>query len=272
MRSAATLSICMTLLVAIAGNPSRAEAQTSDQARLSLGVFGGWIGPRTIWAVPNQPILSSEPGLYDPDVYSLRREVRSDITLGGHFTYFSSPHVGFTGEFTYLGLGATDSCQLTQDGGDPELRDACTAIAGQQQSASVTTVQGGLIIRPLAHSTLQPYIKGMFGMAFTPSSMIHMESIYGFIADTLVALTVYNDDSYSPIRPSWTGALGIETAPSSGYQIRVEVRDTWLPISEVTGATSGQGYVPPHRTTIRSFPSVLVGFDVVLQKTRGRRY
>ncbi|MES1259225.1 MAG: hypothetical protein ABUL71_01425 [Gemmatimonadota bacterium] len=40
----------------------------------------------------------------------------------------------------------------------------------------------------------------------------------------------------------------------------------------VTGPTSGQGYVPPSKTAMKGFTSVLVGFDVVLAKQRGRRY
>lgn len=244
-------------------------AQTNDESRLTMGIAAGWIASAQLWDIPSQRVLST---FGEPDFYHLHRELRSDITVSGHGTYFRGPHLGFTGEFTYLGLGTTDACTVVQDGGDVSLRDACTALNGAQRPASVTTVQAGVVLRPLSRTFIQPYLTGAAGVAFTPGSTVAMTSVYGRIGDTLLTLAVYRDDHAREIRPSWTLGAGFATAPSSGYQLRIEVRETWLTQTVVTAATSGQGFVPPTRSVFKAFPSVLVAFDVVLEKRRGRRY
>jgi hypothetical protein len=245
------------------------KAQTNDESRLTLGISAGYVGSRVLWDVPAQSIAAA----FDPpDLFHLHRETHSDISISGHFAFYPSPHVGFTGEFTYVGLGNSDSCTLVQDGGDPELEAACSALTGSDGSASTTLVQGGLIYRPLTRSFLQPYFKGLVGLAFTPSSTLETISTYGAIGDTSLVITIYKDDNWHELRPTWTTAFGVSTAASSGYQLHIEVRESWLPLSVVTGPTSGQGFVPPHKTVIMGFPSILVGFDIVLEKRRGRRY
>jgi hypothetical protein len=244
-------------------------AQTNDEARLTMGISAGWIASAQLWDIPRQPILST---FDDPSFFHLHRELRSDITISGHGTFFRGPHVGITGEFTYLGLGTTDACNVVQDGGDAELRAACEAVNGEQRPASVTTVQGGLVLRPFSRSFIQPYGKILGGLAFTPSSTVAMTSFYGAIGDTLLTLEIYKDDKTREIRPTWTLGAGFSTAPSSGYQIRFEVRETWMTQTVLTGATSGQGFVPPTKTVLKGFPSAMIGFDVVLAKRRGRRY
>lgn len=244
-------------------------AQTNDDARLTLGISIGYIGGQKLWDVPSQSIAS----VFDsPDIFHLHREIHSDFTISGHGTYFRGPHIGFTGEFTYAGLGNLDACNVIQDSGDLELVAACNALQGSEASASTTFVQGGLVIRPFARSLLQPYFKGLVGLAFTPSSTIAMESIYGAIADTNLVLTIYKDDNWKEIRATWTAAIGVSTAPSSGYQLHIEARESWLPLGVVTGPTSGQGFMPPNKSVLKGFTSVLIGFDIVLEKRRGRRY
>lgn len=268
-RLANTVHLAAGAIVLLVAPVGALAAQTNDESRLTLGIAAGYIGSVFLWDVPNQPIAST----FDtPDIFHLRRDSHSDISISGHATYFRGPHLGFTGEFTYAGIGNSDSCTVVQDSGDIELVAACNALKGAQGSASTTLIQGGVVYRPLARSFLQPYVKALAGIAFTPSSTIEMRSIYGSIADTSLILTIYQDDGWNAARPTWTAALGISTAPSSGYQLRVEVRESWLPIGVITGATSGQGFVPPHKTVIKAFPSILVGFDVVLEKRRGRRY
>jgi hypothetical protein len=257
------------LLLLMCGSSS---AQTNDEARLTMGVSAGWIGSAQLWDIPSQRILST---FDQPDFFHLHRELRSDITISGHGTYFRGPHLGLTGEFTYLGLGTTDACVVASPPapeGDQSLRDACTAINGEQRPASATSVQGGIVLRPSSRSFIQPYGKVLGGLSFTPSSTVSMTSFYGAIGDTLLTLEVYKDDHTREIRPTWTLAAGFATAPSSGYQLRLEVRETWLTQTIVTDATSGQGFVPPTRTVIKGFPSIMLGFDVVLEKRRGHRY
>src|ERR1041384_5469546 len=102
---------------------------------------------------------------------------------------------------------------------------------------------------------------------------IDMSAIYEQLTDTAIqVITIYHDPSWKPIRPSWAVAFGFATAPSSGYQLRAEIRETWLALGQVTGSTIGQGFAPPSRSVIKGFRSIMVSFDVVLEKRRGRRY
>jgi hypothetical protein len=245
------------------------SAQTNDEARLTLGMAAGYIGSHVLWTVPNQPILSS----FDPpSIFRITRSTHSDITIGASGVYYPSPHVGYIGEFTYVGLGNSDGCQIAEDGGDALLRAVCDALNGRTGSASIVTVNGGVMLRPFSRSFVQPYLKVVGGLAFTPSSTIAVQSVYGYIADTALVVTVYDDQSWKPIRPTATLGFGISTAPSSGYQLHVEARETWLGLGEVTGPTSRQGFIPDHRTVYKGYFSFLVGFDIVLAKRRGRRY
>ena len=246
-----------------------AHAQTNDEARLTLGIAAGYLGARPLWDVAMQPVYL---GFNEPDIFHLRREMHSDITVSGHATYFQGPHFGLTGEFTYLGLGTRDSCSIVHDNGNVELQQACTALEGAVGTASTTVVNVGAVYRPLSRTLLQPYLKVTGGLAFTPSSTVALRSTYGNIADTALIITIYKDDDWKDIRPTWTLGFGISTAPSSGYQIRVEARETWLTLSAITAPTLAQGFVPEHSSVLKGFLSVLVGFDIVLAKQRGRRY
>jgi opacity protein-like surface antigen len=245
------------------------HAQTNDEARLTLGIGIGFVGTVALWDVANQPVfLDSE----FPDLFHLKRELKSDISISGHATYFGSPHWGLTGEFTYMGLGSSDGCTIVQDGGSVALAAVCSALTGTLGSSSTTVVQGGAVYRPLSRAAFQPYLKVAGGVAFTPTSSIAMRSVYGAIADTELIVTIYKDDNWKPIRPTWTAGVGVSTAPSSGFQLRLEARETWMALSAITGPTSGQGFVPPNKTVIKGIPSILVFFDIVLAKQRGRRY
>jgi len=257
------------VIVAAAFPATGARAQTNDEARLTLGIALGYIGSMSLWDVASQPVFSPAN---EPDLFHLHREVRSDITIAGHATYYPGPHLGFTGEFTYLGLGTTDACTIVHDNGDLELRAVCDALKGTLGTASTTVVHGGIVYRPFSRTFLQPYFKGVVGLAFTPASTVAMRSTYGAIADTALINTIYKDDDWKVIRPSWSVGVGVSTAATSGYQIHVEIRETWLTMGVVDAPTSAQGFVPAHSSVLKGFPSVLVGFDVVLARQRGRRY
>lgn len=259
--------VCAALLL-LAGR--RAPAQTHDESRLTMGISIGGIGSKPLWTVGNQPIASTYS---EPDTFRLTREARSDITISGHVTYYGRPHIGITGEFTYLGLGSHDGCEIIKDNGDPALQAACNSLKGLQGSAATTTIQTGLVVRPFTRLAVQPYLKGMAGLAFTPTSSVDMQAEFAQLSDTAIQfLTIYHDVNWKPIRPSWAVALGFASAPSSGYQLRAEIRESWLALTEITGPSAGQGLPFPTRSVIKGFRSIMVGFDVVLEKRRGRRY
>lgn len=244
-------------------------AQTQDEARLVVGISAGVVGSVPLYTVAGQSII---PVTGHPSAYELRRGFRTNVTASGHLTYFPSPRLGLLLEFTYLGLGTTDTCVVTQDGGELDLQRACDALDGKQRSPASSEIQAGFVFRPLPQSPIQPYAKLAGGMAFTPNSTMYTVSEYRGENNHSLVLTVYRDDSVTTVRPSWTAAFGISTAPHTGYQVRLEVRQSWMRVEAVTGPTAHQGLAPPRKLVFKGFPSIVVGFDVVLAKRRGRRY
>jgi hypothetical protein len=255
-------------------------AQTTDWARVTVGLSGGLQIGSNLWDVSNQPILSSNVLRYPPDLYHLHRDIRSGFTLAAQVTHYSSRTFGLTAELTYFGLKLGDICIVTRDGGDSELVAACGAVgssrsyagAAVDQSASAMLFQGGIVLRPFRPATLQPVFKTMLGFATTPRSTIAMESTYGAVADTALHLTIYQDFGSSDTRPVITVSAGLQTAASSGLQVNFEMRETFLTQSIVTGPSASQNLVPPNRVIWKAIPSVLLGLELVLKRERGKRY
>ncbi|MGH7581620.1 MAG: hypothetical protein ACREL5_00170 [Gemmatimonadales bacterium] len=251
-------------------------AQTEDAARLSMGISIGRLSGSALWSVTRQPIVSASPTIA-PDTIALRRNLGPNLTVSGHLTYFPKAHLGWTLEFTHLGLGPHDRCEMIRDNGDPALVAACDSLASTNVSAAASVVHGGAIYRPIVNSVLQPFVVGTVGLAFTPSSTVFMASQYGEAPGRIVGtaplrITIYNDNGWREMRPSWSAGAGFVSAPRWGYSIRFEARETWLSVSQVTGATSGQGYAPPIRSGVRGFFSAMIGFDIAFRRVHGRRY
>ncbi len=66
--------------------------------------------------------------------------------------------------------------------------------------------------------------------------------------------------------------VGAAFAINKAYYLRWEVRDNYIGVVKVSGATPDAGFIPPHETAYKHLFSVHVGFDVVLERQRGRRY
>jgi hypothetical protein len=85
-------------------------------------------------------------------------------------------------------------------------------------------------------------------------------------------LFVYADDHNSRVDPSLSLGAGFTAAIAKGYALRWEVRDNITGIQRVTGTIPIAGSVPPHKRVFKHLFSLTVGFDVVLERRRGRRY
>jgi hypothetical protein len=83
---------------------------------------------------------------------------------------------------------------------------------------------------------------------------------------------VYSDDRNSRVEPTVAIGVGFTAAVGKGYNLRWEVRDNITGIQSVTGTTPIAGFVPPHKRVFKHLFSMTVGFDVVLERRRGRRY
>jgi hypothetical protein len=252
------------------GATSMATAQgTNDEARLTVGVSVGVIGGGDLWSVRNQPLLGNDGML---DYISVRRRIRGNITMTGQVTYFPKPSLGWTGEITYLGIGTSDLCQVEEWSGYEPNRIACRVIDGQERAASGTGALAGVVYRPLSRATVQPYVKALAGIALVPRSTTSLTAAWGRYPDPEYVYPIYLEDGSRAVKPTGALAVGITTAPNTGYQLRAELKANVVQLQAVTGPTSGATTAPPLTSVWKLMPSFTVGFDVVLEKRRGRRY
>ncbi len=266
LRSSARLPGVLGALAVLLG-AAPATGQTHDEARLTVGVSIGYIKGSALWTVAQQPIVDLDGS---QDLLTLHRRLAGNLTLSAQTMYFSSAHFGYTGEFTYIGLGTEDSCTLASGSGGVPGGPACEALKGVARPASAVSLMGGVVWRPISRTMYQPFARGLLGAAVVPRSALHMSSVFGLQQENL--LEIYTEDNSHMIRPAATMGVGVSTAPSAGYQLSAELRETWAVIPVVTGPTQYQGLQPPSANRVKMFPSFLVGLNIVLERRRGRRY
>lgn len=256
------------IMIAIGASVRTAAAQaTRDQARLVVGVSAGYIGGSGLWRVNNQPIRALNN---EQDVFDIERRLRPNITFIGQGTYFPSDHVGITGEVAYLGLGTTDACKFIASANDGINRSACAAINGDNRSASGVAATAGVMLRPASRAAYQPYVRIQAGVALVPRSTVPVTAVFGQTQGSV--LPIYTISNDKEVKPAGVLAFGISTAPSAGYQFRVEARATAVQLRVVSGPTAFENMQPETRSVTKLLPSITVGLDIVLEKRRGRRY
>ena len=85
-------------------------------------------------------------------------------------------------------------------------------------------------------------------------------------------LFVYADDRGSRVDPSLALGVGFTAAVAKGYGLRWEIRDNIVGVQRVTSTIPIAGNIPPHERVYKHLFSMTVGFDVILERKRGRRY
>lgn len=256
---------------------SSAMAQTPSRAQLVLTILGGAVTGHSLWDVPIQPVAvlddARQPTVVNDTVH-LSRDVTSSIVAGASATYFFSPHVGVHAEISYLGLPFDDSCTGSFH---PDLenknQEACNDIQQRPGAGGVISLFIGATLRAASTSSLTPYIRGNIGIVEQPHSSVAM---IGTHFTTVGPEPIAMIDDRSPQRSAlMLGlALGLTTPISKGggYQFRLEARDFITSFERVTGQANVTTRVAP--TAGRSYHhfSLTLGLDVVLEKSRGRRY
>lgn len=258
--------VILGLFLALPIASATAQA-TRDESRLVIGVATGYIAGSDLWTVARQPILSNSGS---NDVFRLSRRIRPNFAIVGQATWYSRGNLGFTGELSYLGLGTVDGCGLVEASGSLLNRLACDAIDEFEHPASVVGLGGGVVFRPASRAFLQPYLRGVGGIAIAPRSTVKMVGAIGVVGDSI--FTIYPESRGSDARLSGSISIGVATPATAGYQLHLEFRNNWVQLPIVTGPSQYQGIVPPTKSVWKALPSFLVGFDVVLEKRRGRRY
>lgn len=243
-----------------------AGQRTNDESRMVVGITGGYIGGTDLWAV-DQPVANNNG---QPDLFKLGRSLRGNITVGGHLTYYPRPSWGITGEVVYLGLGTRDRCALAAPSSDIFNRLACASLEGKDRAASAVAIMGGGIWRPVPRGDIQLYLKAQAGLALVPRSTTTVTAFFG--ADNDFALPIYQEDGSKAVTPIGAAAFGFATAPNRGYQFSIEFRATAARIQVVDGPAPVSVFAPPISSKWTILPTITAGFEIVLERRRGRRY
>ena len=263
MRSPTLLWVGLLLPVSHA-----AQAQaTGDEARLVLGLSIGAITGTHLWSSGPQAIQFTSP----TDTFALTRRIRSNLVVGFGGTYFSNQHFGIAAEGFLVGLGLEDNCRQVFSSGSGDVAAVCESLQGREKSASAVTLSVGPVLRFNSRKAFSPYARANLG--FTLSNQSSIRTLGEFPTDTGSAtLVVYSDDKSSRIDPSLALGVGFSAGLSKGSQLRWEIRDNIVGIQQVTGTIPIAGFVPPHKRVFKHLFSMTVGFDIILERRRGRRY
>jgi hypothetical protein len=259
---------CVALLLGSSAFPRLTWGQaTKDQARLIFTVSGGVVLGRQLWSVDAQPVQFTAPA----DTLALGRRIRSSIAVGFGGTYFPGEHLGLSVDGFLIGLGFEDSCRLRFTAGSADLAAACQSIQGATKSASAVALTAGPVFRLQSRSLVSPYARANLGLVFSSQSSIRTIGRFP-TAEGFSDLVVYDDDHDSRVEPVLALGAGITAAIAQGYQLRWEVRDNIVGVQRVTEATPEARVIPPHEVAYKHIFSMSIGFDVVLERRRGRRY
>ncbi len=254
----------------VAAAPLAGQA-TRDQARIAFTISMGYAGGGSLWSVGRQPV-ADYPDI--PDTLAVSRSIRPTVTVGFSSVYFPREHLGYVVEGYLLGLGFRDTCHLVYASGSTRNSEACSFINNAEKAATAVSLSGGLIYRVNSRRLVSPYARVAAGLLFSTQSSVRMigEFHSGQSGGQLVDAIIYPDDHDSRVLPVGVLGVGFTASLGRGYQVRWEVRDNIAGIRTVTGATAVDGTLPPTAVRFKHLFSFNVGFDVVLERRRGRRY
>lgn len=244
--------------------PAFAQA-TADQAKLVFTVGLGYTGSTDLWSVQDQPLLRPDVGA---DSVSIDRDAGGSIGVLFGGIYFPKDNLGIAGEAFFLGIGVQDQCTVTSSAPHQRIVDTCASIDGHEKSSSAVLLSVGPVFRAWGHNRISPYLRLQVGALFSNLSTIRTEGTIP--GGDLVP--VYDDEKSTRITAGLVLGGGATAAIGKGYQLRMEVRDNYVGLSTVTGPTIAGDLHPEVETEYHHLWSVLIGFDVVLEKKRGRRY
>ena len=261
--------ITMVGFASLAGS-SLAAQRTADQARLSLGLAAGVTTGVQVWSITGQPIFTSSVAV---DTVSVSRRTRGALAVVFHGTYFPAEHWGFTGEAMLLGLGHEDHCEITFASGSSEGAEICNSINGEDSPGSAVSLSIGMLYRIRSRSIISPYARASAGLVISQHSTVQLDGFFTDAGSERVRFSIYDDPSRAKVTPVLALGAGFTAALGRGYQLRWEVRDNIVGLHAVTAPTFGTPNLEPsHKRDFKHVWSVTFGFDVVLERRRGRRY
>jgi hypothetical protein len=269
---ALALSVGAAPLVA----PLAAQA-TRDQARLLLNVSAGYVWGRSLWSVPNQPLYDDASSSVFIDTLRIGRNIRPSLTLGFQGIYYRGDHFGITGEGYLLGIGFDASCARVVPTASIRNQAVCSSLDQSEVSSSAVALSVGIIYRVASRQTISPFGRLSVGATIANQSSFRTVGSFpssggGGLVGEPVEVTIYPDEAATRVTPTATLAAGFTAVLSPGYQLRYEVRDNIVGVRAVDGPTAVDGVAPQTSLKYKHLIGMTIGFDVVLERRRGRRY
>ena len=249
--------------------PSLASAQaTKDQSSLVFTVSLGAVGGSRLWSSSPQAVQFIVPA----DMVALDRRIRSTLAVGFGGVYFPGENVGLTLEGFLIGLGFEDSCRHLFSSGASAVAEVCESIQGKKKAATSVILSGGTLFRFNSRKLFSPYARVNLGLVLSQQSSLRTLGQFVNSSGQIEDLFVYSDDHNSRVDPSLALGVGFTAAVAKGYNLRWELRDNITGLQSVKSTIPISGFVPPHERVFKHLFSMTVGFDVVLERRRGRRY
>jgi hypothetical protein len=268
------IALCCVLLLALL--PASAGAQRRDQPQLLLTIFGGVTTGSSLWLIGRQPLsLLEDPSRYD--TLRLARALESAVSVGASAMYFPSPHVGLSAEIFFMGFGLDDQCEfvyrdpVSGRDNDWSTDQICADITERGGSASTVAFTAGGTYRFAPRAFASPYLRLHAGFATRNASTVELTGRFTDGTGITQARLIIADPDRSSLTPTLNAGLGVMVPVGRGYQVGLELRDNLLSVPKVTGPASVLA-VAPTATTLKHGVSLVVRFDIVLERRRGRRY
>jgi hypothetical protein len=265
------------LALALLAGGGAAKAQSPEEPSLIFTISAGYLTGGRLWNVDRQAAPAAQSSLFD--TLAVARLLRPGFAATLSATYFRSPHLGYSLEAGFFGIGTESRCRpAVPYVPDPYLinEQACNFVQGENIRGDAVGFLAGLIWRFTTRGA-QPFIRVAAGPAILGSSFVEtygVATVPGSGESNIFFLTEQTQKQLTWMVSLGVGAM-LPLAP--GYQLHIEARDVIIPLPVATGAaapdTTGE-HLPfaPTSTRVMHVPTITIGLDVVLERKRGRRY
>jgi len=267
-------ALLLLLPLLLLGRPGALTAQaTADKARLIFTIgLGQTTGGGNIWAFDKQPLYPNGAG--EEDTVAISRSFKRNLNLLFSGTYFPGDHFGFSVEAQLLGLASQDRCEVAVDNStalDRTIRSLCREIDGTSRSGGAVALSVGGIYRAFSQQAIHPYVRANAGLILTEQSFVRTQAT---LSDAST-YQIFTDNHPESIRGYYALGGGVVAVVGRGLQLRFEVRDNFVRIPTVAAPTPAPGYGLIQAQTKMINKQLItfnIGFDIVLERKRGRRY
>ena len=261
-------SVLVSTMVAL---PDTVTAQArGQQPTLVLSIVAGVESGNDLWEIPKQAyaVLGASG---TNDTLRLVRQVSPSFAAGMSGTYFPKPALGLQGELLYVSIPMENTCAMVYNTPSDSINDQiCNNLTGTVSPNSAFIISGGVILRGAPRGAISPYLRGSVSWVSYSGSSIEMSGIF-VSGGQLFSRQVIGDADPKKSSLGMRLGGGLTASLGPGYQFRLEVADNIFSMARVTGPANGLG-VAPEEVKYYHHLLLTMGFDVILERKRGRRY